>query len=118
MANPDQAPAHDGHTQVIGPVTLGTPPTVPDLSADLAAGTRPLGLAASAFEKPRRFALHRSEDPDGATGVGLVAWGTLYPDGWVSACWQTLHVARSWYGSIEDFIALHGHGGHVEWIDV
>lgn len=92
--------------------------TVDDPDAPLQVGGRPLTLAADAFDKPRRFLLNRAADPSGTTGVGAVAWGTLYPDGWVSVCWQTAQRVRSWYETIDDVMHLHGAATSFEWLDV
>lgn len=57
----------------------------------------------------RRFYLQRDTDVTGASGIGRVADGVLWPDGTVSVHWDRL----------EDAEAVHGHGGatRIVWID-
>ena len=67
----------------------------------------------------RRFQLERDTDATGISGVGLVAWGVLFPDGKVITRWNGEIAQVSVWESIEDVKAIHGHNGltRVVWID-
>ena len=67
----------------------------------------------------RRFFLRRKEDESGVSGVGRVALGIQMPSGRVLLEWLTATSSEAFYNSIEECIAIHGHGGktEVEWID-
>ncbi|HSI94249.1 MAG TPA: hypothetical protein VK925_12170 [Jiangellaceae bacterium] len=68
---------------------------------------------------PRRFALIRHIDYTGVSGIGVVAYGVAFADGQVVLRWCSSHPATSMWTSIEDMLAVHGHGEatSVEWID-
>ena len=69
---------------------------------------------------PRRFALHRRSDVSGVSGVGLVAFGTVYPGGQTTLAWCSGDVASvTVYASPEQVERIHGHGGTTTlvWID-
>ncbi|WP_216852795.1 hypothetical protein [Phytoactinopolyspora halotolerans] len=68
---------------------------------------------------PRRFALVRHVDYTGISGVGVVAYGVVFADGHVALRWCSDHPATSLWNSIDDLIAVHGHGDgtSVQWID-
>ncbi|HJU97838.1 MAG TPA: hypothetical protein VJ644_07680 [Jiangellaceae bacterium] len=68
---------------------------------------------------PRRFALVRHVDYTGVSGVGVVAFGMVFSDGHVVLRWCSSHPATSTWGSLEDMLAIHGHGEatSVQWID-
>ncbi|MFW6090600.1 MAG: hypothetical protein ACODAF_01915 [Actinomycetota bacterium] len=68
---------------------------------------------------PRRFALVRHVDYTGVSGVGVVAHGVAFADGHIALRWCSEHPATSIWGSIDDLLAVHGHGQatSVEWID-
>jgi hypothetical protein len=68
---------------------------------------------------PRRFALIRHIDYTGVSGVGVVAYGVAFADGQVVLRWCSTHPATSMWNSIDDMLAIHGHGEatSVEWID-
>lgn len=67
----------------------------------------------------RRFHLKRIEDETGISGTGLVTDGIEFGDGSVIMKWNTETTSLALYGSIEDVIVIHGHGGRtvVEWVD-
>lgn len=67
----------------------------------------------------RRFELHRTEDETGISGTGLVAWGVLFPDGKVATRWNSKIAQTCTWDSLEDVMAIHGHGGktHLIWLD-
>lgn len=68
---------------------------------------------------PRRFALVRHVDYTGVSGVGVVAYGVAFGDGHIALRWCSSHPATSIWTSMEDLLAVHGHGQatSVEWID-
>lgn len=68
---------------------------------------------------PRRFALVRQVDYTGVSGVGVVAYGVVFADGHVVLRWSSDHPATSMWNSLDDLMAVHGHGDGttVEWID-
>jgi hypothetical protein len=83
----------------------------------------------------RQFELHRKIDVSGVSGVGVVAVGmqfgkaldiiwpdgvhTQLPAGWVRLDWHTAVSSTGLYGSAEEVVALHGHGGATSlvWLD-
>lgn len=67
----------------------------------------------------RRFALVRSEDATGVSGVGFVAEGVAFQDGTVALRWFGDHRSTVNWDCIEDAIAVHGHDGatSVAWFD-
>jgi hypothetical protein len=68
----------------------------------------------------RRFNLVRRVDESGVSGTGLVAEGIEFGDGTVAMRWKSReHHSTSLWDSIDDLIAIHGHGGMttVGWID-
>lgn len=67
----------------------------------------------------RRFKLVRYEDVHGKSGVGDVAQGTEYDNGYVSLTFLSEKVSLYWYNSIHNVKHLHGHEGKtkVVWID-
>lgn len=68
---------------------------------------------------PRRFALVRHIDYTGVSGVGVVAFGIAFSDGHVVLRWCSRHPATSSWSSLEDMLAVHGHGEatSIQWID-
>jgi hypothetical protein len=68
----------------------------------------------------RRFVLDRVTDISGVSGTGVVAHGCHFvKSGKVAICWDTATISWSLYDSLDDAIAVHGHGGAttVVWID-
>lgn len=68
---------------------------------------------------PRRFALVRHIDYTGVSGVGVVAYGVVFADGHAVLRWPSDHPATSLWNSLDDLMAVHGHGEatNVEWLD-
>lgn len=68
---------------------------------------------------PRRFQLDRSVDVTGASGVGVVADGVLWPDGTVSIRWRGPKPSVVFWEDLAHAEAVHGHGGHTRfvWLD-
>lgn len=61
------------------------------------------------------FVLDRLIDIHGVSGTGIVAQGVVFDDGTVAMRWLTDHRSTSFYESIEDLQAIHGHNGGT-WI--
>jgi len=70
-------------------------------------------------QRMRRFQLERDTDETGISGVGLVSWGVVFPDGKVVTRWNGNIAQVSVWESIEEVRAIHGHGGktRVVWLD-
>jgi hypothetical protein len=68
---------------------------------------------------PRRFWLVRHRNGSHVSGTGIVAEGTVWSSGQVALHWPGQPVATSQWASLDDLLAVHGHGGwtSVEWID-
>lgn len=68
---------------------------------------------------PRRFALVRHVDYTGISGIGVVAYGVVFFDGQVALRWCSTHPATSLWNSVDDLLAVHGHGSatSVQWLD-
>jgi hypothetical protein len=60
------------------------------------------------------FWLERVEDESGVSGVGLVAEGVVFSNGWCALTWLTKHMSVSLYQSIEEVEAIHGHDGKTK----
>jgi hypothetical protein len=67
----------------------------------------------------RRFQLVRDHDVSGVSGTGQVAEGVEFTNGKAVLCWLSDKSSVALYESLEDLVAIHGHGGysHVELID-
>jgi hypothetical protein len=67
----------------------------------------------------RRFFLVRNVDVSGISGIGPVAQGCQFDNGWCAMTWLTGHTTLSYYSSIDELEGIHGHGGVtvVEWVD-
>jgi hypothetical protein len=67
----------------------------------------------------RRFNLVRNEDETGVSGTGNVAQGIQFDTGACAMAWLTSVSSVAIYGSIDDIVFIHGHGGKtvVEWLD-
>lgn len=78
-------------------------------------------MTPSAVPHPRRFQLNRVEDATGVSGTGIVAQGCAFPSGKAALAWCTSGTPNSvaLYDTVEDLVAIHGHGGRtvVEWLD-
>lgn len=68
---------------------------------------------------PRRFYLHRTNDPTGISGTGAVAVGVLWPSGHVTVEWTGKHRSEVSWPSLEDLKAVSCHNGMtaVVWLD-
>ncbi|SDU43816.1 hypothetical protein SAMN04488563_1741 [Jiangella alkaliphila] len=53
------------------------------------------------------------------SGVGVVAYGVVFADGHVALRWASTHPATSLWSSLDDLVAVHGHGEatSIEWLD-
>jgi hypothetical protein len=60
------------------------------------------------------FWLERVEDESGVSGVGLVAEGVVFSNGWCALTWLTEHTSVAFYQSIEEVAAIHGHDGKTK----
>lgn len=60
----------------------------------------------------RRFMMIRRADSSGVSGTGHVADGVQFEDGTVVIRWRVVVVGSSvFYSTLEDAVAVHGHGG-------
>ena len=66
-----------------------------------------------------RFHLVRNGDYSGVSGEGHVADGVMFADGVCVLRWRTEASSTAVYATIDDLIAIHGHGGKtkVVWND-
>jgi hypothetical protein len=55
--------------------------------------------------------LQRDVDCSGVSGCGRVAEVAVFSDGWAVLHWPGAHPSMNMYPSLEDLIAVHGHGG-------
>jgi hypothetical protein len=62
----------------------------------------------------RPFWLERVEDESGVSGVGLVAEGVVFSNGWCALTWLTKHTTVAFYQSTEAVEAIHGHDGKTK----
>lgn len=68
----------------------------------------------------KRFLLKRVVDDSGVSGCGYVAMGVQWPSKKVTIEWIVgEHISQENHESLEDCMAIHGHGDHtvVEWLD-
>jgi hypothetical protein len=65
-----------------------------------------------------KFHLYRSEDESGVSGVGVVAYGCVFPSGVVVLNWRGEEGSVSVWPSMESMIKIHGHQGKtvVQWL--
>lgn len=61
----------------------------------------------------KRGYLERNEDVSGVSGTGKVSTFTINDDGRTVVFWPTGH---SYFGSLEEAIAIHGHGGKTRFV--
>lgn len=59
----------------------------------------------------KTFILVRDEDVSGVSGTGTIAEGVIFHDGQCVLSWFGKHHTIEVAPSIEDVIAIHGHGG-------
>lgn len=73
----------------------------------------------SATDNPRLFRLERDLDVSGISGTGHVADGVLWPDGAVTVRWLGNRPSTVQWNSLDDLLAINGHGGatRVVWAD-
>lgn len=64
------------------------------------------------------FELRRSEDESGVSGTGTVAQGVIFDNGWCALTWLTEHTSVTFYTSIEEVVAIHGHEGKTRVIQI
>lgn len=71
----------------------------------------------------KRFFLQRNQDASGVSGLGRVAEGCQFDNGWCALVWLTSadpdDEVHAFYHSIERVEEIHGHAGmtKVVWID-
>ena len=59
----------------------------------------------------RTFHLERLEDESGVSGVGRVAEGVIFSNGWCALTWLTPHTSVAFYTALAEVEAIHGHNG-------
>lgn len=62
----------------------------------------------------RAFHLQRHEDETGVSGIGRVAEGVIFNNGWCAMTWLSPLTSVAFYASIEEVEAIHGHGGKTD----
>jgi hypothetical protein len=62
----------------------------------------------------KTFYLFRNEDASGTSGVGKVAEGVVFSNGWCALRWLSEHPSIAFYPSIETLEAIHGHEGRTK----
>ncbi len=71
----------------------------------------------------RRFYLQRNQDASGVSGLGKVAEGCQFDNGWCALVWLTSadpdDEVHAFYHSVQRVEEIHGHSGmtSVVWID-
>lgn len=67
----------------------------------------------------RLFELHRDHDVSGVSGIGIVAEGVQFSDGTCVVRWVASRGSTVVWQSIDDVVAIHGHGGatRVVWLE-
>lgn len=65
-------------------------------------------------QRPCMFYLLRRRDHSGISGTGVVAEGIEFTTGKVAMTWLTPTSSVCVYDSMDDLIAVHGHGGSTE----
>lgn len=67
----------------------------------------------------RRFHLVRAEDVSGTSGVGTVAEGVEWSNGWVSLHWLSQLGCLGMYENAKVMLEVHGHEGKTKlvWVD-
>lgn len=60
---------------------------------------------------PRIFKVMRDTDVTGVSGAGHVADGVVFGDGTTVLRWRSEHRSTAVYASLDDALAIHGHGG-------
>ena len=69
--------------------------------------------------KLRRFKLYRTLDESGVSGIGTIAEGVKFTNGYCSLSWLTEKTSWGMYRSVAEMMSIHGHDGNTElqWID-
>lgn len=77
-----------------------------------------LGVDTDGRTWPRGFILLRSVDHTGVSGTGVVAHGVQFYDDTVVLRWLGEHASTVVWKSLDDALAIHGHGGatQVVWL--
>lgn len=57
------------------------------------------------------FWLIRETDISGTSGVGLVAEGVVFSNGWCAMHWLSKYTSVAYYQSIAELESIHGHNG-------
>jgi len=70
-----------------------------------------LGRLPSGRSQVSTFHLLRLADESGVSGIGWVAEGAVFSNGWVVLVWPTGTPSLNFYESLEAVEAVHGHGG-------
>jgi hypothetical protein len=66
----------------------------------------------------RLFELRRNEDESGISGTGTVAQGVIFESGKCVLSWLTEHTSVAIYDSIDEVIAIHGHNGKTDVVQI
>lgn len=66
--------------------------------------------------KIKTFYLFRHSDVNGLSGTGIVAVGSVYPNGKAHMQWVSFKSSFEMHESVESLIDIHGHGGMTELI--
>ena len=61
--------------------------------------------------KIKTFYLNRLTDINGLSGTGIVAIGSLYPNGEAHMLWVSFKSSFEMHKSIDALMDIHGHGG-------
>lgn len=93
------------------PQTGQTAPHGPHNPADAPMGPSTPGLAAGGRTAVHLFHLQRDHDITGVSGTGTVADGVLWLDGTVTIRWRGPRPSTVNWQSLDDAMAIHGHGG-------
>ncbi len=60
------------------------------------------------------FWLNRKVDISGTSGVGIVAEGVVFSNGWCTLHWLGKYTSVAYYQSIAELETIHGHNGATE----
>lgn len=66
------------------------------------------------MEAMKPFRLVRAEDTTGISGTGCVAEGVVFSNGWVAMTWLSIHPSLTFYTSVDEVEAIHGHNGKTQ----
>jgi hypothetical protein len=66
----------------------------------------------------KTFYLNRKEDVGGVSGIGKIAEGVVFSNGWCAMTWLTSHTSVAFYPSLDTLIKIHGHDGKTELVMV